>query len=218
MLVDDKSVGAVKSYTFESMHKAHTITAQFKKVKQNPFDDIQEKDWYYESVLEIYKRGIMKGTSENTFGPNLNATRGMIATIIYRLDESGEIIDSTFTDVEKGKYYYYAIGWAEKNVVVKGYGDGTYGPDDTITREQLVTILYRYSLEQKFSSASQNYIGLTKFNDENEISEYAKPAMAWACEKGIINGKGNNILDPKGYATRAEVAKTILNYMNIKEK
>jgi hypothetical protein len=221
VLVDGKSVGVVESYTFKSINKACTITAKFKKkekieeVEGNPFNDIQEKDWYYECVLEINKRNIMQGISENKFGPNINTTRGMIASIIYRLEDSDEKIESNFTDVDKNQYYYDAIGWAEKNGIVKGYDEDTYGPNDTITREQLVAILYRYSIDSK-NSPKPDYTGLTNFNDENEISEYAKPAMAWAYRKDIINGKGNNILDPRGYATRAEVAKIILNYINLK--
>ena len=119
--------------------------------------------------------------------------------------------------LHKGLYLCEKIyDWAD--IVRVKLEDGTYGPNDTITREQLVTILYRYSAKSKFLSISPDYAGLKKFSDENEISEYAKPAMTWACERGIIDGKGNGILDPQGFATRAEVAKIILNYMNLKEK
>lgn len=218
VLVDGKSVGAVESYVFRDVRNKHTIRAIFEEKEENkedikiPFEDIKEDDWFYHDVLEVYGDGLMQGVSENKFGPQISTSRGMIATIVYRLDGSTEMLDSKFPDVAKGQYCYNAIGWAEKYAVVKGYGNGMYGPNDTITREQLVAILWRYA----GSPMLMDYEGLTEFSDVTEISQYAQPAMAWAYEKGIIFGKGNNILDPKGLATRAEVAKIIVNFIKVK--
>lgn len=221
VLVDERSVGAIKSYTFEAVKSGHTIKAIFEEDTatstseiKNPFEDIIEEDWFYNDILEVYKKGFMQGISENKFDPNLGTSRGMIATIAYRLDGTTEKVDSKFVDVAKDQYYYTPIGWAEKYAVVKGYGNGMYGPNDTITREQLVAILWRYA----GSPMLMDYEGLTQFSDASEISKYAQAPMAWAYEKGIISGKGNNILDPKGLATRAEVAKIIVNFMNANGK
>ncbi len=213
VLVDGKSIGAVKTYTLKNVKEAHTIKALFKKESKqsNPFGDIKEGDWYYDSVLEVLSRGIMDGTSDDEFCPGFDTTRGMIAMIIYRIDGSKEKISSDFIDVGRAKYYYDAIGWAQDNGVVKGYGDGTYGPNDIITREQLVAILWRYA----GSSTALDNNGLAKFSDADTITKYARSAMAWAYENGIINGKENNLLDPQGHATRAEVAQTISNYINL---
>lgn len=234
VIVDGDSVGNVESYSFMYVDEGHTIKAVFKKSDAedeetnqgtaenedgdtksgNPFKDVSEKDWFYNDALKIYKTGIMSGISENEFAPSLSTTRGMIAAILYRLDKSEEKIESTFTDLAKDKYYYDAIGWAEKNDVISGYGNGMFGPDDKTTREQLVSILWRY----EGAPATENYDALKQFSDNGEISEYAKPAMVWAYENGIITGKGNKKLDPKGIATRAEVARVLNSYMEISEK
>ncbi|MCI2000550.1 MAG: S-layer homology domain-containing protein [Clostridia bacterium] len=229
VIVDGESVGAVENYSFNDIDEAHTIKAVFeesdtentnKDIKENTnkdsnvFKDISKKDWFYNDVLKIYDKGIMQGISDDEFGPYISTTRGMIATIVYRIDKSDEKIDSTFTDVAKDKYYYTPIGWAEKYKVVEGYGNGKYGPEDKVTREQLVAILWRYAGFPE----TENYNELMQFTDYNEISDYAKPALEWASENKIITGKGNKILDPKGLATRGELARILNGYLEISEK
>lgn len=181
------------------------------KESEGIFVDVNGNDWFADSVSSIYEKGIMQGISKNEFGPNLSTTRGMIATIVYRIDGSQEVVNSTFTDVAKDQYYYLPVGWGEKYKVVEGYGNGKYGPNDKITREQLVAILWRYA----GSPVSEKEDALRQFSDYNEITNYAKPALAWAYENEIISGKGNNILDPTGRATRAEVASVLNGYLDI---
>jgi hypothetical protein len=231
--VDGDSMGAVESYSFENVNEDHTIKAEFEKSDtpnedtskdntgnkntdeslENTFKDISETDWFYNDVLNIYDKGIMSGITDNEFGPSLPTTRGMIAVILYRLSESTEKTGSSFSYVASDKYYYNAIGWAEKNGFISGYDNGMFGPNDNITREQIVSILWRYA----GSPETENCNTLKQFNDYIDISEYAKSALAWAYEEGIISGKGNKNLDPKGIATRAEVAKILSSYLEVSE-
>ena len=180
----------------------------------NPFSDVKEGDRYYSAVQYVSQNGLMLGTGSNTFSPQLTTNRGMIATILYRLNGSTETLESTFKDVNSSAYYAKAVAWAQNKGIIAGYGNGMFGPEDVITREQMATILWRYAGSPVVADST----GLDTFKDAGEISAYAKNALAWANQMGIINGKGNGILDPKGYATRAEVATIIVNYLNKTEK
>lgn len=173
----------------------------------NPFSDINEGDRYYSAVQYVAQNGLMLGTESNTFSPQLTTNRGMIATILYRLHGSVETSKSTFKDVIPGAYYAKAVAWAQNNGIIAGYGNGMFGPEDNITREQMATILWKYA-----GSPVADTAVLTDFKDTGEISAYAKDSLTWAYSEGIIAGKGNGILDPKGYATRAEVAQIMYNF------
>ncbi|NLE24976.1 MAG: S-layer homology domain-containing protein [Clostridiaceae bacterium] len=175
----------------------------------NPFSDVKEGDWYYSAVQYVSQNGLMLGTGSNTFSPQLTTNRGMIASILYRLNGTDETSESTFKDVIPGAYYAKAVAWAQGKGIIAGYGNGMFGPEDSITREQMATILWRYA----GSPVAADSTGLNTFKDAVEISSYAKNALAWTHQKGIIAGKGNGILDPKGYATRAEVAQIMYNFI-----
>lgn len=174
----------------------------------NPFSDVRTGDWYYSAVQYAVEKGLMKGTSSNTFSPGVVTSRGMIATILYNLDGSREAELSTFKDVKPDAYYAHAVAWAQKKGIIAGYGNGMFGPDDSITREQMATILWKYA-----GSPAANSQGLASFKDAAEISAYAQDALAWATQAGIINGKGAGLLDPKGQATRAETAQIMKNFL-----
>ena len=176
----------------------------------NPFSDVKESDLYYSAVQYVAQNGLMVGTGSNTFSPAMTANRGMIVTILYRLSGSPETSESTFTDVKPDAYYAKAVAWAQRQGIITGYGNGMFGPEDSITREQMLAILWRYA----GSPVAADNNGLAGFMDDNEISLYAKDALAWIYEKGIFEGQSNGILDPKGKVTRAEVA-IIINYVNI---
>ena len=171
----------------------------------NPFTDISEKDWFYGDVMFVYENGLMLGTSKTLFSPHGTAMRGMMATILWRMEGSpvpkGK---NSFTDVEAGKWYADAITWTAENGIFAGYGKDKFGPDDPITREQLAAIFYRYADYKGYDLTVKG--DLDKFKDADKITDYAKTAMQWAVGCGLVNGKSGNLLDPQGTATRAEIA------------
>ena len=171
----------------------------------NPFTDISEKDWFYGDVMFVYENGLMLGTSKTLFSPHGTAMRGMMATILWRMEGSpvpkGK---NSFTDVEAGKWYADAITWTAENGIFAGYGKDKFGPDDPITREQLAAIFYRYADYKGYDLTVKG--DLDKFKDADKITDYAKTAMQWAVGSDLVNGKSGNLLDPQGTATRAEIA------------
>ena len=171
----------------------------------NPFTDVSEKDWFYGDVMFVYENGLMLGTSKTLFSPYGTATRGMMATILWRMKGSpvpkGK---NSFTDVEAGKWYADAITWTAENSIFAGYGKDKFGPDDPITREQLAAIFYRYADYKGYDLTVKG--NLDKFKDADKITDYAETAMQWAVGSGLVKGKSGNLLDPQGTATRAEIA------------
>ena len=171
----------------------------------NPFTDVSEKDWFYGDVMFVCENGLMLGTSKTLFSPYGTATRGMMATILWRMEGSpvpkGK---NSFTDVEAGKWYADAITWTAENGIFAGYGKDKFGPDDPITREQLAAIFYRYADYKGYDLTVKG--NLDKFKDADKITDYAKTAMQWAVGSGLVKGKSGNLLDPQGTATRAEIA------------
>ena len=170
-----------------------------------PFTDVKTTDWFYKEVCYVYDEALMQGTSATTFNPNGRTNRGMIVTILYRLEgEPAFMNDNVFTDVKSGSWYEKAVVWANSKGIVKGYGNGKFGPNDSITREQLATIMYRYANYKGYDVSKA--ADLSGFVDSGKIVSYARDAMKWANAAGLINGVGASKLDPKGYATRAQVA------------
>ena len=154
----------------------------------------------------------MNGTSETTFGPNETTTRGMIVTILYRLEGEPEAeATSAFADVAADMYYADAVNWAAANNIVTGYDDTSFGPDDTITREQMAAILYRYA-QYKGYDVTTGGMALNEYTDAGQISEYAVPAMQWANENGLITGSTATTIEPQGNALRAEVATILMRF------
>ena len=171
----------------------------------NPFTDVSEKDWFYGDVMFVYENGLMLGTSKTLFSPHGTATRGMMATSLWRMEGSpAPKGKNSFTDVEVGKWYADAITWTAENGIFAGYGKDKFGPDDPITREQLAAIFYRYADYKGYDLTVKE--DLDKFKDADEITDYAKTAMGWAVGSGLVKGKSGNLLDPQGTATRAEIA------------
>ena len=171
----------------------------------NPFADVSERDWFYGDVMFVYENGLMLGTSKTLFSPHGTATRGMMATILWRMEGSpAPKGKNSFTDVEAGKWYADAITWTAENGIFAGYGKDKFGPDDPITREQLAAIFYRYADYKGYDLTVKG--NLDKFKDADKITDYAKTAMQWAVGSGLMKGKSGNLLDPQGTATRAEIA------------
>ena len=171
----------------------------------NPFTDVSEKDWFYNDAMFVYKNGLMLGTSKTLFSPHGTVTRGMMATILWRMEGSLAPKDeNSFTDVEAGMWYADAITWTTANGIFAGYSKDKFGPDDPVTREQLTAIFYRYADYKGYKlTVTEN---LDKFEDADKITDYAKMVMQWAVGNGLIKGKSENLLDPQGTATRAEIA------------
>ena len=217
VLVDGVSVGVVDEYTFKKVRKDHTLEIKVKEIgtkteEKEIFKDVKKNDWFYEAVNYVYEKKLMNGTGKKEFSPNISTTRGMIVTILYRLEGSPEVENSTFTDVASTEYYAKAVAWGEVNGIVKGYGEGKFGPNDVITREQLAAIMYRYSNYKKYDTSVGEDTNILSYNDISELSEYAVPSMQWACGAGLVNGIGDGKLAPKGNATRAQVAMILMRY------
>ena len=177
-----------------------------------PFIDVNANDWFYGDVEYVYTKGIMSGTGATIFDPNSQLTRGMIVTILYRMEKEPAVSGaSKFTDVDIAQWYGKAVVWAADNGIVTGYSDTAFGPNDPVTREQLAAILYRYAVYRGMTAVTiEDNLG--GFADADQISSYAIPAMNWAVGKGLINGSGST-LAPKAQATRAQVAAIIHRYL-----
>ena len=181
-----------------------------------PFIDVHEGDWFYENVGYVYENGLMNGVSETLFEPNGTVTRGMIVTILHRLEGEPESdYDMPFTDVAEQQWYAGAVRWAAGEGIVTGVSATEFAPDDHITREQFAAILWRYAQSKGYDvSASAD---LTGFLGYGQISEYALPALQWAVGAGVMSGRGDGILAPQGTATRAEAAAMLMRFVeNVK--
>ncbi|MBO5397968.1 MAG: S-layer homology domain-containing protein [Clostridia bacterium] len=176
------------------------------------FKDVKKTDWYYNAVEYVYKNNIIKGYNATTFAPNDKLSRGMLVTILYRMEGEPAVSGKPkFPDVQNSKdYYYKAVKWATDKKVVSGYTNGKFGPNDNITREDLAVILYRYAKYKGKNTSQTN--DLTKFSDTKQISSYALPQIKWAVGAGVISGNANKTLNPKGTATRAEASAMLEKY------
>ena len=196
-------------------YKSVTIEKTIKIIKSElPFTDIKSSDWFYNSVKYVYKNKFITGYSDTTFAPRDNLTRGMMVTILYRMENYPSVTGTPkFSDVQdSNQYYYKAIKWATDKKIVNGYNNGKFGPKDNITREQLAVILNNYANYKKKNTNISNE--LDKFTDKNSISSYAVKQMKWAVGVGVISGNPDGTLNPQGKATRAEVAAMLENYRN----
>ena len=199
-------------YTFTMPDTSVTVEATF--VEEGavtlPFTDVKESDWYYEAVCYTYEHHMMTGTSDTRFAPAANLTRGMIAQVLYNLEEKPAAAGTSFVDVPADAWYAKAVNWAASAGIVDGYGSGKFGPEDPVTREQMAAILYRYAQYKDYDVTAT--ADLSAFADRDKISGWAEHAMSWAVGDGLLNGKTATILDPTGTATRAEVAQILMNF------
>ncbi len=178
----------------------------------NPFTDVKDTDWFYEDVLFVYENGIMLGTSDTTFSPNGTATRGMMATVLWRMEGSPKPSGKNpFTDVPDSEYYADAITWANEQGIFVGYGGGLFGPNDPITREQLATIFYRYAEYKGYDLTPAD--SLNRFTDKGEIADWAQYAVKWAVGSGLMFGTTDTTFAPKTTATRAQIAAMIHRFI-----
>ncbi|MCF2676798.1 S-layer homology domain-containing protein [Pseudoflavonifractor phocaeensis] len=194
-------------YTFTMPAAAVTVKAVFAAQETDPgfpFADVAKGSWYYEGVRYAYENGLMSGTGEGTFSPDRPTSRGMLVTILYRLAGSPAAGSASFTDVAKGQWYADGVAWASANGVVSGYPDGSFRPNDTITREQMAAILYQYARIQ--GKLDDSRADLSIFSDLDSLSAYAKEPMSWAVAQGLFSGVSADTLAPGGSTTRAQAA------------
>ncbi|MBQ4340525.1 MAG: S-layer homology domain-containing protein, partial [Firmicutes bacterium] len=180
------------------------------------FDDVTAIDWYSGAVNYVCHRGIMEGIGDGLFDPAGTTTRAMIVTTLWRLEGEpafGQGKSGTFADVEEDVWYTEAVEWAAANEIVEGYGDGNFGPMDSITREQLAAILYRYAQYKGYDVSVGEDTNILSFEDAFSISEYAFPALQWVCGEGIMEGKGEGMLEPISPALRGEIAQILMNFL-----
>ena len=187
---------------------AVTVSATFAQVAQSvafPFTDVSKSSWYYDSVAYVYAQGLMNGTGATTFAPATPTTRGMLVTILYRMEGSpASAAWSPFADVTADAYYAAPVAWAAWNGIVNGVSATKFAPKQWITREQMASILYRYARYKQWDVSQRG--DLYQFSDRSKCHSYALEALSWANATGLIQGKGKDILDPRGLASRAQVA------------
>ena len=177
-----------------------------------PFADVPSGSWYYDDVAYVYDTGLMTGLTVTAFGPNLSTTRGMIVTILWRMEnEPAAKHGCPFADVRRGSYYEQAIAWASENGIVTGFDASTFAPDRAITREQLAAILFRFAAYRGMDAVTLRE-NLSSFQDQAAISAYAVSALNWAVGEGLMQGTGDK-LEPTGSATRAQVAAMLRRFM-----
>ena len=207
------TITAVSDSVYVSVRGSYMLDAS--GVTYSPFTDLCSTDWYYNYTIFAYERGLFSGTTATTFSPTVKMSRSMLAMVLSRMDGRTVSAPSVgFTDVPDGQWYSSAVNWAAVNGIVTGGTDGTFRPNDNVTREQLCTMLYRYA---------KNYLGmdvsvtadLSGYTDSSKVSSYAMEAVTWAVGNGIMTGTTTTTLSPAGTASRAEVATMLQRFCNL---
>ena len=202
-------------YTFKMPAGRVEIEVSFREIEvELPFTDVPEGAWYADAAAYVYEHGLMAGTSATAFSPDATTSRSMIATILWRMAGSPVVnYAMDYTDVAQGQWCSEAIRWAASEGIVGGYGNGLFGTNDPITREQFAVMLYRYAQEQGYDVSIGEDTNILSYTDVADLSEYAIPAMQWAVGAGIINGTGDgSTLSPQGQATRAQAAVMLMRF------
>lgn len=181
------------------------------------FTDVPPKGhWAHDGIDYVLENGLFQGTSATTFSPDAYMTRAMLVTVLYRMEGSPEGFETTpFADVSEDSYYVSAVAWAAENGIVKGVSETSFAPDNVVTREQLATILFRYSSYKSGANVETDCFVLDGYGDSPKVSDFAREAMAWAVNCGLIRGDtttGDLLLNPTSCATRAQVAVILMRY------
>lgn len=211
--VEDWMVGDGVSATMNDNGTEYVMDDYIESVRytswelNNQFKDVSETDWYYNSVLWATENGITSGTTGTTFSPNETVTRAQAVTFLYRLFGSPEVTyEQKYSDVSENDWYAKAVIWASKAHITSGYTDGSFGANDEVTREQLVTFMYRYA---KYLDLETEKTEISQFIDYDKVNDYAFEPMEWAYGYSLIKGKSPSRLEPQGKATRAECVAVI---------
>lgn len=206
----DKGLKTKYDFT-EKVTKNFTLYAKWTEKDngewKNPFTDVKENDWFYDSVKYAYENDLMKGISNTEFAPDSEVTRAMFVTVIYRMENEPQTGKCAFTDVESGSYYESAVAWANENGIVSGISEDCFAPNEPITREQMAAIIYRYAAFKGYDITTSSNISYT---DNDNISDYAKDAVIWAAEKSVMTGNTDGSFAPKANTTRAQAASVFM--------
>ena len=179
-----------------------------------PFYDIAGDAWYAEAVGYVYANKLMSGVDDKTFGPDVEATRGQIVTILYRMAGQPAVSGTArFSDVAANAYYNKAITWASGAGIMSGTGNSLFQPDSAITREQMATVFYRFAVNQKYDVSKSAKLSI--FDDAWQISEYARTPLSWAVGSGLMNGTDAKNISPHTLANRAALAATLMRFCNL---
>jgi hypothetical protein len=181
-----------------------------------PFTDVKSGDWFHDGVQYVYDNSIVNGTSPDKFSPYALLDRGMLVTMLWRMDGKPTGTGNVFRDVPAGKWYSDAIAWASGAKIVSGYGNGLFGTKDPVTREQIALILYNYAVSKGYDVSAAS--DLSSFADVGNVHSWALAAMKWAVASGLIGGKGGGRLDPNGKATRAEAVSILQRFSELAAK
>lgn len=183
------------------------------------FTDVSKDYWAYEDIEQAVRSGLLAGTATNTFSPEVSLTRGMLVTILHRLedDDADTATASDFSDVDAEAYYADAVAWAEANNIVSGYSDGTFRPNCAVSREEYMTILFRYALTKGYDTGIDDTEALMSYADQSQISDYSEEAVLWAVNHQYFRGTGSNTLTPQGTITRAQGAAILMRFLNAEE-
>lgn len=187
-------------YTFSDLQSNQTIKVTF--AWDNPFTDVTGKDWFFGDVEYVYKSGIMRGTADTVFSPDMTLTRAQMVTMLWRMAGEPSAKAASFTDVPTGLWYSDAVAWAASKEIVGGYGDGNFYPDNALTREQAVAILHRYAGGAEVNTYTAMHIS----------SEWARESVSWAADKGLLDSIGTDMMDMTRSASRAEVAAILTRF------
>lgn len=227
LLVDGVNYNYTDVHTFRDVMEDHTIHAVFQRIGApsystcdhgtscplNSYSDLNTSEWYHDAIHYCVDNVVMGGTGSSKFYPRRNTTRAELAVSLYNHEgrppvAGSGLLPNTYSDVKAGEWHYQAIEWATKEGILAGYGNGKFRPNQSVTREQLVAIIWRHAGSPKPRSTT------LRFYDASSVSGYAWEAMCWATEQGILQGRSSGYLVPKGTATRAEVAQMLKNYLN----
>ncbi|TBL69082.1 S-layer homology domain-containing protein [Paenibacillus thalictri] len=194
-----------------SLHVAVAMcSAAFAAETKAEFSDVSPDAWYADAVTYSTSNNLMSGTSETTFSPNLSMSRAMLATVLWRVDGSRLVSDAiSFEDVASGAWYTEAIRWANSTGIMEGYHSRTFGSNDPVTREQIAALMFRY---EKYRNSGVGVEGKLDFADSDQVGDWAAEAVVWVKQNQVMNGKPGNLFDPKGAASRAEVATILMGY------
>lgn len=204
---DGSEIFSIPSLTHDTVVK---VTFCWK----NQFTDVVKGAWYYDAVEYAIKGGLFNGTSKTSFEPESYMTRAMLVSVLYRIaGEPAVKVENNFIDVPDNEWYSDAIYWSNLNNIVGGYGDGIFGTNDSITRQDMAVILYRYAKNQGYDVSAVVGNKLLSYNDAFKVSEYATSAMEWAVDNELIQGTSKDILSPQGTATRAQVAAILMRFV-----
>lgn len=205
------------SYQFTQPRGTVTINVTFAKkpVEPLPFVDVAAEDWYGDAVAAVYARGLMTGTAEDTFAPELAATRGMVVSILHRLAGSPTGNAEVFEDVAVDDWYGQAVAWAASEGIASGTSAETFSPNAAVTREQLAALLCNFAAQQGMDTTARS--DLSSFDDAETVSDWAQDAVSWADAEGLLAGTSATMLAPQGEATRAQLAAMLVRFSDYLE-